>query len=36
MKELYFTYHNSKTNLAVKLEYGDLGGKRVLKTFEGE
>ena len=36
MKELYFTYPNSKTNRAVRLEYGQLGEKYVLKTFEGE
>ena len=35
MKELYFTYPNSKTNRAVRLEYGQLGEKYVLKTFEG-
>ena len=36
MKEFYFTYPNSKTNRAVRLEYGQLGEKYVLKTFEGE
>jgi hypothetical protein len=36
MKELYFTYPNSKTSRAVRLEYGKLGEKYVLKTFEGE
>ena len=35
MKELYFTYPNSKMNRAVRLEYGQLGEKYVLKTFEG-
>jgi hypothetical protein len=35
MKELYFTDPNSKTNRALRLEYGHLGGKYVLKTFEG-
>ena len=36
MNELYFTYPNSKTNRAVRLVYGQLGEKYVLKTFEGE
>ena len=36
MIELYFSYPNSKNNRAVRLEYGQLGEKYVLKTFEGE
>ena len=36
MKELYFTCTNRKTIKVVRLEYGQLGEKYVLKTFEGE
>ena len=36
MNELYFTKTNRKTNQVVRLEYGQLGEKYVLKTFEGE
>ena len=36
MKELYFTCINIKTIQVVRLEYGQLGEKYVLKTFEGE
>ena len=36
MYEHYFTKINSETIQAVRLEYGQLGEKYVLKTFEGE
>ena len=36
MNELYFTKTNRETNQVVRLEYGLLGEKYVLKTFEGE
>ena len=36
MKELYSTYPNSKTFRTVRLDYGELREKYVLKTFEGE
>ena len=36
MYEHYFTKINRKTIQAVRLEYGKLGEKYVLKTFEGE
>ena len=36
MNELYFTKTDRKTNQVVRLEYGQLGEKYVLKTFEGE
>ncbi len=36
MNELYFIRTNSKTIQVVRLEYGQLGEKYVLKTFEGE
>ena len=36
MKELYFIYPNSRTIRVVRLEYGQLGEKYVLKIFEGE
>ena len=36
MKELYFTCNNRKTIQVVRLEYGQLGEKFVLKIFEGE
>jgi hypothetical protein len=35
MNELYFTNTNRETIQVVRLEYGQLGGKYVLKTFEG-
>ena len=36
MNELYFIRTNSKTIQVEGLEYGQLGEKYVLKTFEGE
>jgi len=36
MYEHYFTKINSETIQAIRLEYGQLGEKYVLKTFEGE
>ena len=36
MYERYFTKINSETIQAIRLEYGQLGEKYVLKTFEGE
>ena len=36
MNELYFTNTNRETIQVVRLEYGHLGEKYVLKTFEGE
>ena len=36
MNELYFTKTDRKTNQVVRLEYGQLGEKYVLKTFDGE
>ena len=36
MYEQYFTKINSETIQAIRLEYGQLGEKYVLKTFEGE
>ena len=35
MNELYFTRTNKKTIWVVRLEYGQLGQKYVLKIFEG-
>ena len=36
MNELYFTNTNRETIPEVRLEYGKLWEKYVLKTFEGE
>ena len=36
MNELYFTKTNRGIIQVVRLEYGQLGEKYVLKTFEGE
>jgi hypothetical protein len=36
MNELYFTKTNREIIQVVRLEYGQLGEKYVLKTFEGE
>ena len=36
MYEHYFTKTNRETVQAVRLEYGQLGGKYVVKTYEGE
>ena len=36
MYEHYFTKTNRETVQAVGLEYGQLGGKYVVKTYEGE
>ena len=36
MKELYFTNTNRETIQAVRLEYGQLSEKYILKTFQGE
>ena len=36
MNELYFTKTNRETIQVLRLEYGQLGEKYVLKTFEGE
>ena len=36
MNELYFTKTNRENNQVLRLEYGQLGEKYVLKTFEGE
>ena len=36
MFEHYFTKTNRETVQAVGLEYGQLGGKYVVKTYEGE
>ena len=36
MNELYFTKTNSEIIQVIRLEYGQLGEKYVLKTFEGE
>ena len=36
MYEHYFTKINRETIQSVRLEYGKLGEKYVLKTFEGE
>ena len=36
MNELYFTKTNREIIQVIRLEYGQLGEKYVLKTFEGE
>ena len=35
MKELYFTSFRKKSLRAIRLEYGQVGKKFVLRTFEG-